>query len=71
MTSGFLSVVEDQEPLGVTLLSTSNEGLNTVEIGTIESDVVVLNMTYMQIHPELDLNVLPVGVSAPIYVNHI
>jgi len=60
---GFLSLNDEEEPPQVSLLSTSNEGLNTVEIGTLSDDGgLLLNMTYMQIHPSLDLDVLPVGV---------
>src|ERR1700721_2671476 len=73
IVQGFIAIHEDQDNL-VSLLTTSNEGarsarcahthagLNCVEVGAIKDGTLILNMTYMQIYPALDLTVLPVGV---------
>jgi hypothetical protein len=34
-----------------------------VELGTLQNHAVTLNISYMQVHPAMDNEVLPLGVS--------
>lgn len=50
-------------PPEISILSTGNEGLNMIELGIIENNAVTLNISYMQVHPAMNNDVLPLGVS--------
>lgn len=37
-------------------------GMNTIEKGVLENNILTLNTTYMQLHPALDTQLVPKGV---------
>uniref|UniRef100_A0A915LRZ4 Uncharacterized protein n=1 Tax=Meloidogyne javanica TaxID=6303 RepID=A0A915LRZ4_MELJA len=58
-----LDISPTQYPPEIAILSTANEGLNMIELGTLQNHAVTLNISYMQVHPSLDNDVLPLGRS--------
>uniref|UniRef100_A0A915PEJ5 EGF-like domain-containing protein n=1 Tax=Meloidogyne floridensis TaxID=298350 RepID=A0A915PEJ5_9BILA len=58
-----LDISPTQYPPEIAILSTANEGLNMIELGTLQNHAVTLNISYMQVHPSLDNDVLPLGAT--------
>lgn len=62
VTHGFITLKPNSQPPEVSIMSTGNEGLNMIELGTLQNHVATFNVSYMQVHPAMDNDVLPLGV---------
>uniref|UniRef100_A0A915E411 EGF-like domain-containing protein n=1 Tax=Ditylenchus dipsaci TaxID=166011 RepID=A0A915E411_9BILA len=58
VTHGFLTLKPNSQPPEVAILSTGNE-----ELGTLHNHAVTLNISYMQVHPSLSNDALPLGAT--------
>uniref|UniRef100_A0A0N5ADD7 Protein male abnormal 7 n=1 Tax=Syphacia muris TaxID=451379 RepID=A0A0N5ADD7_9BILA len=59
---GFITVKMNSNPIEIAILSSSNEGINMVELGTLMPDgSAKFNMTYVQVHPSATNLILPLG----------